>query len=261
MQRRPIGILFLTVIPVIFLFQGLPIRESFNHAALTVFRPLIVSTHALADNFAQFKNNLGYFWHAFQDYPRLEAQLLELESNLGHLQELEKENERLKELLVFKKTIPQKTVAARIIGWDASPWRKILILDKGSKHGLNKDMAVVVTEGLAGRILDAGAGNARVIVLSDPDMRVSALTGQSRAQGIVAGDGTGRLSMKYLSLDAGVSVGEVVMTSGIGGIFPKELRIGIVESVKKDTDGLHLNARIKPYVNFSRLEEVICFAS
>ena len=261
MQRRPIGILFLTAIPIIFLFQGLPIRESLNHAALTVFRPLIVSTHVLVDNFSQFKNSLGYFWHAYQDYPRLEAQLSELESNLGHLQELEKENERLKELLAFKKSIPQKTVAARIIGWDASPWRKILILDKGSKHDLKKDMAVVVTEGLAGRILDAGAGNARAIVLNDPDMRVSALTGQSRAQGIVAGDGTGRLSMKYLSLDAGVSVGEVVMTSGIGGIFPKELRIGIVESVQKDTDGLHLNARIKPYVNFSRLEEVICFAS
>lgn len=136
-----------------------------------------------------------------------------------------------------------------------------MILDKGSKDGLKKEMAVVVAEGVVGRILEVGPVTARVILLLDPEARVGTITEQSRAQGIVAGDGSPKLHMEYLTLDSGVVVEETVITSGVGGIFPKGLRIGTIESISRDPDGLHLAAYIRPFVSFSKLEEVICLES
>ncbi|MCM8775466.1 MAG: rod shape-determining protein MreC, partial [Candidatus Omnitrophica bacterium] len=201
------------------------------------------------------------FWETFQDQSRLEARVIELESQLIYYHEALRENERLKKILDLKQSIPAKTVAAKIIGRDLSPWRKTLILDKGQSHGIVKDMMVLAPEGLVGRILEVGPLTSRVILLTDPDARVSALTADSRAQGVVAGNGSPRLQMKYLELDSGPTVGEVVLTSGIGEIFSKELKVGMVEAVSRDPDGLHLVASIRPFVPFSKLEEVLCLAS
>ena len=122
-------------------------------------------------------------------------------------------------------------------------------------------MVVVVPEGLVGRILEVEPYTAYAILLPDPDSRVSAMTSSSRAQGIITGIGTDKLQMKYLALDAEVAVGEDVMTSGIGSIFPKGLQIGKIESIERDSDGLHLLALVRPAVPFYKLEEVLCLVS
>ncbi|HRY85959.1 MAG TPA: rod shape-determining protein MreC, partial [Candidatus Omnitrophota bacterium] len=147
---------------------------------------------------------------------------------------------------------------ARVIGEDLTPWKKVVVLDKGSRHNLKKDMVVVVPEGLVGRILEVEPYTSRAILLPDPDCRVSALTSASRAQGIIAGIGTEKLQMRYLSLDAEIALGEDVITSGIGSVFPKGLQIGKIESIERDGDGLHLLALVKPSVPFSKIEEVLC---
>ena len=122
-------------------------------------------------------------------------------------------------------------------------------------------MAVIAPEGLVGRILEADHATSSVILLVDPDCRVSALTATSRAQGVITGIGTEKLQMKYLALDAEIAVGEDVTTSGIGSIFPKGIQIGKIESIERDSDGLHLLALVNPAVPFSKLEEVLCLVS
>jgi rod shape-determining protein MreC len=135
-----------------------------------------------------------------------------------------------------------------------------VILDKGRRQGVVKDMAVVVEQGLVGRILEAGQSTSRAILLVDPEARIAGLAGESRAQGLVGGDGSALLRMRYLDLDSGIRVEENVLTSGATHLLPKGLRIGKIESVTKDKDGLHLMAIVRPFVAFTKLEEVLCLA-
>lgn len=204
------------------------------------------------------KHNLFSAWRTFQSERTLQKRLDVLETKLIHFEEMERENERLKKLLDFKATMPKSTRAVRVIGQDLLPWRKTLILDKGSQHGIKKNMAALVERGLAGRIFEVGPLVSRALLLIDPDSRVSGITEVSRAQGVVAGDGSETLTMLYLELDAEIAVGEIVLTSGIGESYPKGIGIGTITSIEKDSSGLHLAAKVKPFAEFSKLEELLC---
>lgn len=198
---------------------------------------------------------------AFQGQEANEKRIAELDSEVSRLKELTKENDRLRKLLEFKDTLAGKKIAARVIGWDPSPYRKTLILDKGKQQGIVKDMAVLVADGLVGRVVEVGPSTSRVILLIDADSRVSSMAQESRAQGLVSGNGTSELTLDYLELESGVAVGETVSTSGLNGLYPKGLRIGKITSLAKDSTGLHLQAKMNSFVRFSKLEEVLCLGS
>lgn len=262
-MRRWRSYYFLAV-PVIVLiaFFQYPRLNTFFHSVFSALaRPALALGSNLRDGFYAVRYQSGNFLNAVGKQKGYLSRILELEGQLARFRELERENQRLKKLLNFSLPMGMQTIGARVIGEDVTPWKKIVLLDKGSRHHLKKDMAVVVPEGLAGRILEVEPYTARAILLPDPDSRVSALTATSRAQGIIAGIGTDKLQMKYLALDAEVAVGEDVMTSGVGSIFQKGLQIGKIESIERDRDGLHLLALVTPFVPFSKLEEVLCLAS
>lgn len=248
-------------LPLLVFFQNPAVKEPVQGWSISVMKPALAAGQGASRFFSDIRVGFERFVRSFREQGTLEARIAELESRQVRFQELEKENERLRKLVDFKNTLSGKTIAARIIGSDPSPWRKSFILDKGTKQGIRKDMAVITFEGLVGRILDAGPDTSRVILLSDLDARVSGMTDQTRATGIVAGSGSGKLKMQYLELESAVQVQEIVLTSGLGGLFPKGLRIGKVSSVTRDPSGLHLQAEIEPFVVFSKLEEVLCLNS
>jgi len=173
-------------------------------------------------------------------------------------EETEKENERLKTLLEFRKSISTPTIGARVIGWDVSPWRKTILIDKGSRDGIFKRMPVISPDGFVGRVIEVSPNVARVLLILDADSRVSALTSDSRMPGVITGDGSPILQMKYLDLQAELALSESVLTSGVGGLFPKGIKIGQIEAINRDRDGLHLVAIVRSEVDFFKLEEVLC---
>lgn len=256
--KRSYYIWFFLFLPLLVALQNPTVKEPLQGWALTVLKPALEAGKGTSQFFSNLKLSAERFIHTFKQQGELESKVAKLESQLVHYQELEKENDRLRKLVDFRNSLAGKTTAARIIGWDPSPWRKSFILDKGQNQGIRKDMPVVSFEGLVGRVLDAGPETSRVILLTDLDARVSSMTDQTRAAGITAGSGSARLKMVYLDLESGVQVGETVLTSGLGGLFPKGLRIGKIISVTRDNSGLHLNAEVEPFVQFSKLEEVIC---
>ncbi len=252
-----LGILF----PVLFVvLQNPQISEPVHQTSLTALKPVLEATHTIARTFARMGESVVDFWTTYREEGRFKNQVAELQSQLIQLDETKKENARLKKLLDFRSEVSGRTIAARVIGSDLSPWRRTLVLDKGKAQGIKKDMIVIVPEGLVGRIFEAGHSTSRAILLIDPDSRVSVLTDQTRGQGVAAGNGTQDLKMTYLDLNLVVNVEETVLTSGSGGMFPKGLAVGKIESVAKDAGGLHLSAQIRPFVNFSKLEEVLCLA-
>ncbi|HEX3703885.1 MAG TPA: rod shape-determining protein MreC [Vicinamibacterales bacterium] len=162
----------------------------------------------------------------------------------------------LEKLLDMRERTPLQTVAAEIIGAAATPDFRTLTLDKGSRDGLKADMAVISPAGVIGRVVVSSPRAAKVQLLVDRNAAAGALIERSRAQGVVVGGEDGRLSMEYVNEVADVVVGDLVVTSGIDGIFPKGFVIGRVEVVDK-SGGAYKRIVVRPAADSSAIEEVL----
>jgi len=162
----------------------------------------------------------------------------------------------LEELLALRDRSNLETVAAEIIAASASPDFRTLTIDKGTAQGIKGNMAVIASDGVVGRIVVPSHSAAKVQMLIDRNAAAGALIERSRAQGIALGGGDERLRLEYVSEVSDVVVGDLGVTSGIDGIYPKGFTIGYVESVEKNGPA-YRRITVKPAVNFSSLETVL----
>jgi rod shape-determining protein MreC len=178
------------------------------------------------------------------------------------LKEVEAENETLRRLLDFTQANPSHSYKAaeikgRVIGRDPSNFLSYLIIDAGSQQGIERGMPVVTERGLVGRIADVGSNWAKVMLIIDPSSSVNALIQSSRATGVIEGQVGGNLVMKYIPQEDTVNVNDIVLTSGLGGNFPKALIIGQVTTVYQHDIEMFQEAHIRPTVDFNELETVL----
>lgn len=178
------------------------------------------------------------------------------------LKEAEAENEDLRRLLQFTRGNPHQEyraaeVIGRVIGRDPSSFLSYLTIDLGSEHGIERGMPVVTDKGLVGRIVEVGFSSSKVLLIVDARSSVNALIQSSRASGVVEGVLGGGLVMRYIPQDQSVSVGDVVLTSGLGGNFPKALVIGQVVAVHQQDIEMFQQAQVRPTVDLNRLERVL----
>ena len=162
----------------------------------------------------------------------------------------------LEDLLALRDRSNLETVAAEIIAASASPDFRTLTIDKGASQGLKRDMAVIANDGAVGRIVVASSSAAKVQLLIDRNAAAGAIIERSRAQGVALGGGDARLRLEYVAEASDVVVGDLVVTSGIDGIYPKGFTIGNVDAVEK-AGPAYKRISIKPAVNFSALENVL----
>ena len=184
-----------------------------------------------------------------------EIQVLHRENS--ELRERAASSQRWAELLEFKQGAPFQTVAAQVIGRDASNWYRGLVLNKGERDGVNVEMGVITPAGAVGRVVKTTAFTAMVLLATDPHNAITGLIQRTRDEGIIEGSPHGRLRMKYLPLLSPIQVGDRIVTSGLTGGFPKGLAIGTITRVDKTEGDLFQSAEIMPEVDFSRLEEVM----
>ena len=189
---------------------------------------------------------------------KLKTKVKILEARLAGMKELSLENERLKRLLIFRGRTAYKTIPAQVIGHDPSNWANIVYIDKGRNDGITPKMAITTDEGLAGKVMEAGEFLSRVMLINDPDSRIAVLVQRSREQALLCGTLSKRCRMIYISPDADVKPGDLVVTLGSGKTFPKGLLIGRIVDVFEDMGGLYRSAIIKPAADLQRLEEVLC---
>jgi len=188
----------------------------------------------------------------------LKDQIDIMKNKLVKLDELVSENVRLKGLLAFKKKINYKTISAQVIGRDPSNWTSIIYIDKGTDNGIKKQRAVTTDKGLVGRVVDVGSSSAKVMFITDPDSRVGVFIQRTRHDGLLYGTLSRQCQMVYISLDADIWPGDFVITSGLGETIPKGLLVGTVGDVFIDKSGLYQSAIVKPTVELSSVEEVLC---
>ena len=181
-----------------------------------------------------------------------------LTSQLARYKDVEGENERLKAILGFKQKSNLKFIPASVIAKDSSNSSDAIVIDQGTAKGIKKDTVVISQAGLVGRVLDGLSDISRVSLIVDPNSRVSAITLRTRQIGVVYGSSSGMCRMRHIPIDADIKEGDEVLTSGFSDVYPKGLIIGTILKIVKEPRGLSLSAIIKPAVDFTRLEEVLC---
>lgn len=210
----------------------------------------------------------GFFVRVFtpsaisEENERLKETVLEQKMKLALLDETEKENARLTELLNFADANPNlRFVTASVIGRDSNPYIDTITLNAGSRSGVTEKMAVITAEGVVGRVSEVGPNWCRVKTMCDEKMRISVMVQRTRDEGMLGGlyekDGelVGTL-LYYLPGKADVRPGDTIRTSGIGGFFPKGLYVGTVISVNEEGKGTH-DAVVSMDIDFLHLENAL----
>jgi rod shape-determining protein MreC len=226
-----------------------------------LLNPFVNAQTWLSSRFLAIQN----YMNAPQDINRLRSRNLELEAEVSRLQseiiELKQqisETRVLSALVDFARVHPEnRYVAAAVIGRDPNPFLKYVIINRGSDDGLRRSMPVVTQQGLVGRIAAMTAGAARVQLITDPDSSVNIRLDPSKAQAVLLGSFTEELTLDLIPQAALLEVGDLVLTSGLGGNYPSDILVGQVTSVRRKETDLFQSAAVQPVVDFSKLEIVL----
>ena len=215
--------------------------------------------------FSRAVNGIAQRFEGLTQLQQLEAQKRELEETVSQLMlktvELEEakiELERLREHLGFKDANPEfEMLAAEVIGYEPTNLVRYLIIDRGLDDGVQEGMPVISSRGLVGRISQVNARWSKVLLLVDVSSSVNAMIQRSRATGVVQGDLPSNLVMRFIPQGDPVQEGDIVITSGLGGNFPRDLVIGQITLVKQNDVDMFQEAEIRSAVDFYRLEVVM----
>lgn len=228
-----------------------------DRALFSLFSPLQRTVSSVGKAFLSIRDDYLDLVSVRKENDRLRERLKEMTLQEGAAREALRENERLIRLLEMKKRLPPPTIAASVIGEDGYPWFRTIVIDRGSSSGVTDGAAVIAASGIVGQVVRVSPESARVLLFTDPASSVAGVIQRTRARGVVKGRGGARASLEFTLREDDVTVGDLVVTSGVGGIFPKGLPIGEVTVVKKGEYGIFQNIEIRPSVNLARLEEVL----
>lgn len=269
-ERRPwslgdIGIRLLILVLASLVLMALQTTgrlEPVQSAVTQLTSPAQLSATGLADNITEALSFIFELRNLRQRNAELEQVTSSLLVENFELREVQRENQALREMLRFAQTRPGlelrgAQIVARVIGQESNNFLEYITLDLGKNHGIEIGMPVVTDQGLVGRISHVTDSTSKVLLITDANSAVNAIMQSSRLNGVVRGVPGGNLIMDYIPQGAIFSIGEVVLTSGLGGRFPKGIPIGqVVEIHQRDID-VFQQAVVRPTVDFSRLELVM----
>ncbi len=232
----------------------------FRKLVLEVSSPLVNVINASIDGVRGVWKRYIFLVGLEEENRVLKMRIAQLTKEINDYRELYLEERRLKELFGLKESLHLSVVAARVIDRENTYIFKTILINKGTSDGVQIGFPVISSEGVVGRIVEASWNVSRVLLTIDYNSNIDALLQGSRVQGILQGGSSTGCQLKYVERSEDVKVGETVMTSGLGGVFPKGLILGTVLSVDRKGSGLFQKLEVLPSVHFSRLEEVLVVA-
>jgi rod shape-determining protein MreC len=259
-DKNIIIIFFLIIIPFFFLIFS-KFSSDIKYVYLSLTSPFVSRTDSAFTSFKDFFVRVVLSNKLIDENKSLKQENKLLENKLLFYKAFEVENQRLKELLEFKKSLDIKTISAKVIGKDITSWRKSIVVDKGAIDNVKKDAVVVSSYGLVGRVVEVGKFASRILLLTDIDFKISAVFQNNRNEGIIEGTGKDFCIMKYVAQKADININSIVVSSGLGEIFPEGIIIGGVDSVGLGSDMFFKDIKIAPSINFSKIEEVLIYMS
>ncbi len=205
------------------------------------------------------------FFDTYINLVNLEKKNKDLESELNRMyfvvnqfEETKIENERLRKMLEFKKESPYEIVAAEIIAKDATSYGRTIRVNVGSRNNVTVNSAVISYHGIVGKVISTLDNYSDIMLITDTMSAVDVLSQRSRARGIARGSVNEplKLSLDFVSREEDIQKGDAIVTSGLGGIWPKGLLVGMVSTIEKGDEFLFRLVEIEPSTDFSKLEEV-----
>ncbi len=226
-----------------------------------VLNPVVSAQTWLSVRFQALQNAIA----APQDLARLRQRNSEMEVEVSRMQteiivlkQQISETRVLSALVDFARVQPEnRYLAASVIGRDPSPFLDYVIINRGSDDGLRRGMPVVTQQGLVGRIAAVTADAARVQLITDPASNINVKLEPSRAQAVVRGEVSGEISLAMIPQSAQVEIGDLILTSGLGGNYPTNILVGQVTGVRRRETDLFQSASVQPVVDFNQLEIVL----
>ena len=188
---------------------------------------------------------------------RLKRDNVKLHQEINRLERYAGENKRLLRLAGFRQESQPNTVGARVISRSPTSWQSIVTVDVGSRDGVTENMAVVTDKGLVGRTVRVSGSAALVQLLDDRRSGAGVEIARTGATGVAEGAMDGRLRLRFLAADADVKVGDKLLTSGVGGVYPRGLVVGSVAEIAKTAYSLEKTINARPAVDYARLSEVL----
>jgi rod shape-determining protein MreC len=242
---------------------------SFNYIRKSAFYPAAVETALFF--VAPFQEGIsrttGFAEHVWSRYfnlvstdrenEMLRRKLVEAQDALHLCGEKSLLNERMESFLEFKRDETYESIIADVVGWEPSAWYQSVIINKGKNDGLSIGLPVTVPEGIVGQVTGVSSRYAKVLLIIDRNNAVDAMVQRTRERGIVRGLSSSVCHFEYALHKADITTGDVVITSGLDGVFPKGLRIGRVSKIIRRSSGIFQDIEITPYADFDRLEEVM----
>ncbi len=257
-----IGIVILIIVNIVALSLNYKRRDP-SHSIGQVGIFLVAPFQDVVSRSIGFVRNIWthYFFlvSVSKDNVKLTRALRHSESKNRQCIETEFSNYRLRKLLDFQETVNSQVLFSSVIGKDPSPWFKTLMIDKGMADGVVKGLPVMIPEGIVGQVTDVTKYYSKVLLIIDQNSAVDALVQRTRARGIVKGESAGQCIFKYALRKRDIKVGDVLISSGLDGVYPKGLRIGSVTGVVKRTSGIFQEVTVEPFADFEKLAEVMVF--
>ncbi|HUU30333.1 MAG TPA: rod shape-determining protein MreC [archaeon] len=214
-----------------------------NRTVLTPFQMVVAQT--------------GYFIRLKKENETLRKNDFLLSLELYQLEEVKKQNQRLEKLLDFVSRTPIHFIACRVISGGLGERSNVFIIDKGSSHGIVANLPVLVPEGLVGKTIETDPFRSVVQLYTHPAFRVSAKPSQKEERAIAGSGPEKQFYLFDIPLRTQVEVGDLIVSSGMGGIFPKGIPVGTVTEIEKEEEiGIKLRAKLKPAVDLDKVSEV-----
>lgn len=228
---------------------------------MTVTSPVRMLGSAVAAPFGALGNIAQNATASSETLSELKKRNEELTAQVAELSEAQETAERLEKLVGLKSTYSLESTAARIIGSTGDAWTDSVLIDKGSASGFEVGMPVCSSGGVIGQIIEVSANTSTVRLITDDQSGVSAMIQGSRAQGVLQGQADGTLRLEYVVSDAEVATGDIVITSGIGGTFPKGLPLGTVASIDRAPNAVYYTIVVRAASSAESNEEVLVITS
>ena len=231
--------------------------RAYDKAALFITSPFQIAIHWTLDSIVGFYENYLALWKTRDENLSLMDENRKLVNTIINLRELEQENIRLRNLLQFKENYKIESVVARMIARDVSSEFRAIRINRGKSSGIEPNMAVINSEGVIGRVLRVTESTADVVTILDPLSAVDAYIMRSRARGIVEGLTDSLCQLKFALRVDDIQPGDLLLSSGLNGNFPKGIPVGTVIKVTRKSFGVTQKVEVKPSVDFSKLEEIL----
>lgn len=257
-QWSVLTILVLALVLAWLVFDSLGPQNPLRDGLSQVISPLQLVTQRAWEPISAVFGSLRRISDVRAENEALRAEVAQLRNQVILMYEAQIENENLRRQLGFKSAVPNyQLLSAEVIGRDPGNYLQYLTIDRGAEDGLRRGMPVLTEAGLVGRISLVSRNASQVMLITDPSSSVSAFIQRSRATGVAQGRLGSELMMRYIAQAETVVVGDLILTSGLGGNFPKRLVIGQVVSVRRGDVEMFQEAAIAPAVDLRQLESVM----